>query len=86
MDILDKLDLEMQYSGSIDKPIPVFCPVYGRAETVYFNLTQFPNPPGFEFAACGNSGSWPQCLSCQARAEALFRELYPGLPLLRSSD
>ena len=86
MDILDKLNFEMQYSGSIDKPIPIYCPVYGRTETVYFNFTQCPKPPGFEFATCDNSGNDPECLSCRVRAEALFQRLYPDLPLLRSSD
>ena len=86
MDILDKLNLEMQYSGPIDKPVPIFCPVHGRTETVYFNFTQCPKPPGFEFAVCDSSGNRPQCLACRVRAEALFRQIYPGLPLLRSSD
>lgn len=86
MDIFDRLDLEMQYSGSIDKPVPIYCPVHGRTETVYFNFTQCPKPPGFEFATCDNSENDPECLSCCTRAEALFRQIYPGLPLLRSSD
>lgn len=86
MDILDKLNLEVQYSGSIDKPIPICCPGHGRTETVCFNFTHCPKPPGFEFAVCGNSGNESQCLSCRVRAEALFRQIYPGLPLLRSSD
>lgn len=86
MDILDKLKLEMQYSGSIDKPIPIFCPVHGRTETVWFNFTQSPKPPAYEFATCDNSNNSLHCLDCRSRAERIFRQTYPLLPLLTSSD
>lgn len=86
MNILDKLNLEMQYSGSIDKTVTVYCPKYKRKETVYFVLTQYPQPFGYVFNACEQNCTSACMEQCRLRAEAEFKEHYSQLPLLSPSS
>lgn len=86
MDILDKLNLEMQYSGSIDKTVTVYCHKYKRKETVFFVLTQHPQPFGYVFNACEQKGNSACMEQCRLRAETEFKEHYSQLPLLSPSS
>ena len=86
MNILDKLNLEMQYSGSIDKAVTVYCHKYKRKETVFFVLTQHPQPFGYVFNACEQNCTSACMEQCRLRAEAEFKEHYSQLPLLSPSS
>lgn len=86
MTFFDDLELELQASGSIDKTVTVYCPKYKRKETVYFVLTQYPQPFGYVFNACEQNCPSACMEQCRLRAESEFKEHYSQLPLLSPSS
>ena len=76
----------MQYSGSIDKAVTVYCHKYKRKETVYFVLTQYPHPFGYVFNACEQNCTSACMEQCRLRAESEFKKQYSRLRLFSPSS